>query len=104
MGPVPNNFNSLFEYMANMNWVEINCTTFADGGVGEQFMANTTNKFSAKLFSERELGVLNRIADHFLDTNTQNIIELSHQEKGWYENEKERKLIDYSYGFELVGI
>jgi|GEM_PF-1449312 len=90
--------------MTNMNQVDINCTTFADGGVGEQFIAKTTKKFSAELFSEREIGMLNRIADHFLDTNTQNIIDLSHQEKGWYENEKERKLIDYRYSFELVGI
>ncbi|HUX53274.1 MAG TPA: type II toxin-antitoxin system antitoxin SocA domain-containing protein, partial [Williamwhitmania sp.] len=34
MGPVPNNYNSIFEYLANNSDVDIHYSTFADGGIG----------------------------------------------------------------------
>jgi len=40
MGPVPNNFNSIFEYLANKDEIDIYYTNFADGGTGEQFKPN----------------------------------------------------------------
>jgi hypothetical protein len=104
MGPVPNNFSSLFEYMENNDQIGINCTTFSDGGIGEQFIAFPNRTFSSEIFSAGELDVLDGIAKRFADASTQNIVELSHNEKAWSENEKERNLIDYRYGFELVGV
>ena len=104
MGPVPNNFSSLFEYMVNSDQIGINCTSFPDGGIGEQFIALPNRAFSSEIFSAGELEVLNGIAKRFADACTQNIIDLSHQEKAWSENEKDRNLIDYRYGFELVGV
>ncbi len=47
MGPVPNNFNSIFEYLANNDEVDINYTIFSDGGTGEQF--------KPELFTEAEV-------------------------------------------------
>lgn len=101
MGPVPNNFNSIFEYLTNNGDVDIYYTTFADGGTGEQFKPNSKRKFNPVLFSENELQILEDIAEKFINTTTNEIIEISHKEKAWKENKDEKKIIDYKYSFYL---
>jgi transcriptional regulator with XRE-family HTH domain/uncharacterized phage-associated protein len=101
MGPVPNNFNSIFEYLANKNELDINYINFSDGGTGEQFKPNPNKIFDRKLFNEIELQILESVAKRFKTTSTNEIIEISHKEKAWLDNISERKLIDYSYSFEL---
>lgn len=101
MGPVPNNFNSIFEYLANNDDVHICYSTFSDGGTGEQFKPNSKRAFNSELFSENELQILENIAERFKNTTTPEIIEISHKEKAWEENKDEKKIIDYKYSFEL---
>jgi DNA-binding transcriptional regulator YiaG len=101
MGPVPNNFNSIFEYLANNEDVNIIYATFPEGGTGEQFKPNSKRKFHAELFTENELLILENIAQRFKDTTTNEIIEISHKEKAWQENKDEKKIIDYIYSFDL---
>jgi len=74
---------------------------FPDGGIGEQFKPNPNKSFNKKLFNETELRVLESVAQRFKDTSTQEIIDISHKEIAWIENNVERTLIDYTYGFEL---
>jgi Predicted transcriptional regulator len=102
MGPVPNNFQSLFEYFVNLGAVGIHTVSFDDGGLGEQFLPKAGRPFDNSLFSEDELTVLHAIAERFKDTSTRDIIALSHQEKAWIENQQEHNVIDYRYGFELL--
>ena len=45
MGPVPNNFNSIFEYLLNKDELDIYYTNFADGSTGEQFKPNSNKTF-----------------------------------------------------------
>lgn len=101
MGPVPNNFNSIFEYLANKGEVDINYSNFPDGGTGEQFKPNVNKVFNSELFNEMELEVLISIVERFKNTSTNEIIKISHKEKAWIENNADRKLIDYKYSFEL---
>ncbi|HYX06549.1 MAG TPA: type II toxin-antitoxin system antitoxin SocA domain-containing protein [Bacteroidales bacterium] len=101
MGPVPNNFNSIFEYLANKDELDIYYVTFTDGGTGEQFKPNPEKTFNKDLFNETELQLLETVAERFKNTTTSEIIEISHKEKAWIENNAERKLIDYTYSFEL---
>jgi putative zinc finger/helix-turn-helix YgiT family protein len=101
MGPVPNNFNSIFEYLSNRDDVDIYYTTFQDGGTGEQFKPNPKKEFNSQLFTEGELIILENIAERFKNTSTNEIIEISHREKAWQENKDEKKLIDYKYSFDL---
>lgn len=101
MGPVPNKFNSIFEYLTNNAIVDIYYTTFSDGGTGEQYNPNLKREFNAELFAEKELLVLENIAERFKNTTTNEIIEISHREKAWQENKDERKVIDYKYSFDL---
>jgi DNA-binding transcriptional regulator YiaG/uncharacterized phage-associated protein len=101
MGPVPDNFNSIFDYLSKQKIIDIQCTSFNNGGVGEQFMARPERPFNVKLFSNKELEMLETVAVRFKQVSTNEIIELSHKEKGWIENEASHKLIDYRYSFDL---
>ncbi|KAF0201596.1 MAG: helix-turn-helix domain-containing [Bacteroidetes bacterium] len=101
MGPVPNNFNSIFEYLVNKYELDIHYANFADGGTGEQFKPNAAKQFNSALFNDVELEILNAVVERFKNTTTKEIIEISHKEKAWIDNIAERKLIDYNYSFEL---
>lgn len=102
MGPVPNNFNSLFEYLINRNVFDVHFTNFQGGGTGEQFKPNPEKDFSPEVFSDIELDILIYVAERFKNTSTNEIIEISHKETAWIENNAERKFIEYNYGFELT--
>jgi len=101
MGPVPNNFQSIFEYLVNKEVIDIYTTEFPQGYTGEQFKAKKERHFKADLFSEEELAVLEKVATVFKSTSTNDIIELSHLEEAWQKNEKDRNVISYEYAFEL---
>jgi putative zinc finger/helix-turn-helix YgiT family protein len=104
MGPVPHNFQSIFEYLANKDEIDIQYFEFPNGGFGEQFIAREDRPFDTSLFSDLELNVLEKIATTFKTTTTNDIIELSHLEKAWKENEKAKNIISYEYAFELKQI
>lgn len=101
MGPVPNNFQSIFEYLANNKTIEIKYTPFPQGYTGEQFKPNPDKVFDPTLFSEQELDVLNRVAQSFNTTSTSEIIEKSHLEKAWELNQKDKNMISYNMAFDL---
>jgi len=101
MGPVPNNFNSIFDYLARNDYVDIYYTTFPDGGTGEQFKPIADRTFNSELFTEFEVAILENIAERFKNISTDEMIALSHQEKAWRESKEEKKLIDYKYSFDL---
>lgn len=104
MGPVPNNFNSTFDYLAKQKVVDIHCTSFKNGGIGEQFSALPERPFNFDLFSDKELEVLETVAVRFKQVSTNDIIELSHHEIGWIENVASHDFIDYRYSFDLESI
>lgn len=102
MGPVPNRYDGIFDYLVNKGDFTIQATVFSDGNIGEQFVPRNDRRFNASVFTTQELEIIERIAERFKDTTTKEIIEISHQEKAWIENQEEHKLIDYRYGFDLV--
>ncbi len=104
MGPVPNNFQSIFEYLANKNIIDIYTTEFPNGYAGEQFKSRNERTFNAGIFTENELNTLEKIANVFKETSTSDIIKLSHLEEAWKNNEKGKKVISYEYAFELIQV
>jgi len=101
MGPVPINFQSIFEYLANKDEIDIFTTEFPQGYIGEQFKAKNDRPFKAELFSENELNVLEKVANVFKPTSTNQMIEISHLEEAWKKNEKNKSVISYEYAFDL---
>lgn len=104
MGPVPANFQSIFEYLDNQNEIEIISTEISNGKTGEQFKAKKNRPFDDSLFSSEELTVLEKVAVTFEKHTTTKIIETSHKESAWIQNEKNKKTICYNYAFELSQI
>lgn len=100
MGPVPNNFQSIFEYLANKDEIDICTTEFPNGYTGEQFKSRKNRKFNSDLFSENELNTLEKVASVFKTTSTNDIIKLSHLEKRGRITKK-KKVISYEFAFEL---
>ena len=101
MGPVPNNFQSIFEYLANKHEIDIHITEFPNGYTGEQFKPRKGRNFNPELFTENELNTLEKVANVFREKNTNDIIQLSHLEQAWKKNEKNKSVISYEYAFEL---
>lgn len=101
LGPVPQNFNSVFEFASINGDIEINYQEFANGGIGEFFSPNKSRVFKPELFEVSEIEVLNKIAALFRDAKTQEMIQISHEEPAWYENISTAKKIKYDYAFRL---
>ncbi|MDA3910812.1 MAG: Panacea domain-containing protein [Bacteroidales bacterium] len=102
MGPVPNNYNSLYEYLANQDTFDIHSKQFSDGGTGEQFILKSNRTFNEALFTTEEINILHLVAERFKNTSTQEIIDISHQEEGWKQNKDTKNFIDYKYAFDLT--
>lgn len=102
LGPVPNSYDTIFDLMTNSKIIEKDYKVFDDGGVGERFFPSEATSFNPSLFEERELVILESIHDKFRDISTSDIIRLSHNEKGWIENQENSNLIDYYTGFDLI--
>jgi putative zinc finger/helix-turn-helix YgiT family protein len=104
MGPVLNKYDSIFEYMEDQKDVDVVRTQYQDN-IGEQFKQHKGRRFDEEKFDEIELAILKEVSNQFLNTSTNSIKELSHRERAWKENEKERKIISYKdYAFDIVGI
>jgi len=102
MGPVPDNFQSIFEYLAKNDIIDVYFTTFPNGSIGEQFKSNSKRSFNPEIFTEQELEELEEIAERFKKCSTKKIIDISHLEKAWIENVREKKIIDYNLSFDLI--
>ncbi len=100
-GPVPCNYDSLFEYLVNRRRIAISKIAFSPFQVGEQFQPATGLEHDIFIFSQEEQLVMERVASHFEGLNATQISELSHREEGWIENHERHELIPYSYAFRL---
>lgn len=99
MGPVPDNFDGLFNEARLQKYIQIKYHTFDSGNVGEQFLPG--EKKADDLLKAEELATLEQVFQAFVKADTAQMINITHQEKGWIDNEKENHLIDYRYGFDL---
>jgi DNA-binding transcriptional regulator YiaG len=104
LGPAPNNYQSIFEYLCNREEIEVKTTEVSGGYAGEQFLARKNRPFRAEVFSDSELVVLDKVAAFFDRTSTSEIVEFSHLEAVWAKNITEKRIISYEYAFDLVSI
>lgn len=102
MGPVPKNFNSIFEYANTQEMINITFTEFPNGGIGEQFFSNDHHTFDSTLFNEEELNTLQMVLKKFKDVSTGDIIKISHEETAWLDHHLTKGEISYDYSFRLI--
>lgn len=100
-GPVPRNYQSLFEYLDNKGVVVIRNTEFEKGFTGEKFTPTPGRHFNASLFSAVELATLQHVAQTFKETSTANMVATSHLEPAWTKNHPDKSVISYVEAFEL---
>ncbi|MDX2245573.1 MAG: DUF4065 domain-containing protein [Bacteroidia bacterium] len=99
-GPVPSHFHELFGVLEAEKYISIEEEMFDHGGTGERFVAKET--FDPSLFTPEERETMEQVVRIFEDIRTQKIIEMSHSEIGWVENQEKRELISYQkYAFKL---
>ncbi|WP_339894402.1 type II toxin-antitoxin system antitoxin SocA domain-containing protein [uncultured Algibacter sp.] len=103
-GPVPKKFRTLFDYLSDQQIVDLISVQYPSGLVGEEFIKIPSKTFKSSLFDKVEIDILDEIISKFKKYNAQEIRELSHEEKGWIDNEKSKGLIDYNYSFELIHV
>ena len=102
MGPVPMGFHSLFDYLERNNVITIKSVAINEDITGEQFLTHQYKVFNPALFTAKELDVLNRVAKRFAKSSTREIIDTSHLEYAWKENQASKDIISYEYAFDLM--
>ncbi len=102
MGPVPTEYQTLFDMARHSQSVQIDKYEFNTNSVGEQFVQ--CREFNPTVFRETELSVLKHVTEVFRSTSTARIQEISHEENGWIDNESNRDVITYDYAYELKNI
>jgi putative zinc finger/helix-turn-helix YgiT family protein len=102
LGPVPAKFDSLFEYLADNQYLFIEYVPISNENTGEKFHPGSNSHFNPELFNPGEIEVMETVFAKFKEMSTQQIIELSHREKAWAENQKDRKIISYYYAFDMI--
>ena len=106
MGPVPDHYNSIFDWIEKNGDVIVERKEFINGGVGESFLPAPDRTCSAGVLAPAEMNSLIKTAERFSSVNTQQIIAISHDEPAWIENVKAgNSMISYlKYGFELKAL
>lgn len=102
-GPVPQNYSYLFQLLNDKEFTDKEEVRINDNEFYERY--RPILEFDKNLFNKEELISLNNVLDKFIYWKTSDIINLSHEEKGWIENIETKGLISYQdYGFDLKGI
>lgn len=104
-GPVPENYGSLYNYLANRDFFKVEEVSFNDF-VGDQFKTDDEVVFDAESgpFTESEISVLKKVSARFKGLSTKKIVEISHEEPAWQANVDEYHRISFEYGFDLKNI
>ncbi len=100
-GPVPKQYDALFDHVARRDEVMLVQEMFNDGNLGTQFLPKTGREFRRELFEESELAVLDEVAKRFKKDTAKQIIEASHEEEAWKQFQEEHRIIDYNLAFGL---
>lgn len=99
-GPVPKNYDWIFDNTMEKKFVKIKLHDYGNY-MGEQILPTGKKIFEEELFSLSELKAMQDVADTFKKSTVNEMVNKSHEEKGWNDNVNDFKLINYNYGFEL---
>ena len=102
-GPVPFNYDSLFEYLVNRGYLIVTRVEFSQHQIGEQFQAAPDSLPKRNVLSDEEWEMLEQVAAEFQGMSAKAISERSHREAAWTRHQEERSLISYACAFELKG-
>jgi DNA-binding transcriptional regulator YiaG/uncharacterized phage-associated protein len=104
MGPVPDNFETTFETLAREGHFINEYIQFPDGNYGVQFIALKDKPFDPTQFNDEELVTIDKVISKLKKKKSSDLVSISHEEKAWIVNEKDKKKIAYDYAFDLKAI
>lgn len=103
-GPVPSRWWGIFDYVSEQDFIDTNVEHYGNGRIGTCFYRSNNRQFNSELFSDVELESLETVMNKFKGYTAKKIMEVSHEEKAWIDNEKTKGKIDYNYAFDLIHI
>ena len=100
-GPVPEKYDLVIANMMSKGLIEKNEITFdrSRGVVGEEISSLTESRDD--IFSEKEIEVMNYVADKFRDYTAKRIADRSHEETAYSKCEEWGETISYEYAKDL---
>lgn len=99
LGPVPAEYDKLYMKLVDDGLIQITPKLIKDYYAD---MFQGLKEFDASLFTPPELKVLEGVKEKLCPLSTREIVELSHEESAWLQNNKSKDLISYpKYAFEL---
>lgn len=102
-GPVPANYDNIYAYLENEEFIRSQFLKLPNGGAREIFISDAD--FDKNLFNEQEIETIKRVIERFAEISTWDMVDLSHQEKAWKELAAGRELIGYQdHAFELEAL
>lgn len=100
-GPVPSYYQRILTHAEETGVLESASQALQSGGFKDLFISKKS--FDETVFTTQELETLDQIVTKFGNTSSYELYQISHQYKGWIENEKKRGLISYKvFGFESL--
>lgn len=87
-GPAPSLFQKMYVNLSEQGLISIDEQYFGNGAYGDEINANTS--FDQTLFSQEEKEVLEFVARRYGKLTTDHIVNLSHEETGWYDNAEQK--------------
>lgn len=104
MGPVPAEYAKLYDKMSDDNLISVDHVLFTGTGhYGEEI--NGCTGFNDMLFDKEQREVIDRVVARFAGLDTKQLVNLSHEEQGWIDNQEKKELISYQkFAFDLKNI
>lgn len=102
-GPVPNHFDSIFDYAHGCGKVQVELQEQSDS-IKQKFLPEPTNPFNSKLFTESELNAMEDVRKQLTHLSSSVLSKLSHEEEAWISHEKSKSTISYKTAFSLKGV
>jgi len=101
-GPVPAEYDKMYVKLCDDDKINIKPIAFSDGNYGEKIIGR---EHATEDFNAIELDVLSSVLELFKSSTTKEVVDISHNEPAWIENEPTRNVISYQkYAFDLKAI
>ena len=101
-GPVPHNYNGIYQLLASQNTVSIEYIEYPNGSIGERFHAKKSEV--EDVLDPTEHATVLEVVSRFQKSSNQSIVFESHLEAAWKQNvDQPQPAISYlKYAFDLV--
>jgi transcriptional regulator with XRE-family HTH domain len=104
LGPVPAEYDKLYLKLLDDDLFDVEFIPFHENGYVGEALRNKIS-FDGTLFTPTEMQVLEEVSIAFARKTSTEIVDISHNEKAWIENENKHQIISYQkYAFDLKAL